>query len=187
MKKLDFRPAKSKEEFRSNYRLHDLAERAGKNLLVQWGIEFKEFGEDKRYERLWEKGEDKPDVIIKYKNNFALLDWKGKHSKAFIVNERAAKAYLNWQKKLNVPVIIGFLLFDDEGNLIDRRFAFLACPARLVSDKSERAGRLEAHKFVPSEHEQWDKNKTVEFGEELPRFTKENLIKYLVGDERRNH
>ncbi|MCL4549484.1 MAG: hypothetical protein M1495_13045 [Bacteroidetes bacterium] len=170
MKKLDFRPAKSKEEFRSNYKLHDLAERAGKNLLVQWGIEFKEFGEDKRYERLWEKGEDKPDVIIKYKNNFALLDWKGKHSKAFIVNERAAKAYLNWQKKLDIPVIIGFLLFDDEGKLIDRRFAF-----------------LEAHKFVTSEHEQWDKNKTVEFGEELPKFTKENLIKYLVGDERRDH
>lgn len=169
MKKLDFRPAKSKEEFRSNYKLHDLAERAGKNLLVQWGIEFKDFGEDKRYERLWEKGEDKPDVIIKYKNNFALLDWKGKHSKAFIVNERAAKAYLNWQKKLDVPVIIAFLLFDDDKNLIDRRFAF-----------------LEAHKFIPSEHEQWDKNKTVEFGEELPRFTKENLIKYLVGDERRN-
>ena len=38
MKGLDFRPAKSKEEFRGNYKLHDLAERTGKNLLVQWGL-----------------------------------------------------------------------------------------------------------------------------------------------------
>ncbi len=168
MKELNFRPAKSKEEFRNNYKLHDLAERVGKNLLVQWGIEFKEFGEDKRYEKLWEKGEDKPDVIIKYKNNFALLDWKGKRTKMFIVNERAAHAYLKWQKKLEVPVIIAFLLFDDNRNLIDRRFAF-----------------LEAHKFISSKSEQWDKNKTVEFDEELPKFTKENLIKYLIGHERR--
>ncbi len=176
MKKLDFRPAKSGEEFRSNYKLHDLAERTGKNLLVQWGIEFREFGEDNRYERLWEKGEDKPDVIIKYKNNFALLDWKGKHTKTFIVNERAAKAYLDWQKKLDISVIIAFLLFDDEGKLVDRRFAFLA----------HRQGRVQAHKFVPSKHKQWDKNKTVEFNGELPKFSKENLIKYLVDNERRS-
>lgn len=168
MKELDFRPAKSKEEFRNNYKLHDLAERIGKNLLVQWGIEFKEFGEDKRYEKLWEKGEDKPDVIIKYKNDFALLDWKGKSTKTFIVNERAANAYLKWQKKLEVPVIIVFLVFDEDRNLIDRRVAF-----------------LEAHKFNSSRLEQWDKNRTVEFDEELPKFTKENLIKHLSNNERR--
>lgn len=38
MKKLDHRPAKSKQEFGSNNKLHDLSERVGKNLLVQWGI-----------------------------------------------------------------------------------------------------------------------------------------------------
>ena len=163
MKELDFRPAKSKEEFRSNYKLHDLAERAGKNLLVQWAIDFKMFGEDKRYEKLWEKGEDKPDVIIDYKGKQALLDWKGKHTKTFLVNTRAIKSYERWQIKFNIPVIIAFVIFDENNYLIDRRFAFLP-----------------VHEFVESEKTQWDKNKTVEFKEDLPKFTKENLIKYLL-------
>jgi len=75
MKELDFRPAKSKEEFRSNYKLHDLSEQVGKNLLVQWGFDFKTLGEDKRYQKLWEKGEDKPDIILTSKGKSALLDW----------------------------------------------------------------------------------------------------------------
>ncbi len=162
MKRLDFQPAKSKEEFRSNYKLHDLAERAGKNLLVQWGIDFKMFGEDKRYEKIWEKGEDKPDVIIDYKEKKALLDWKGKHTGTFLVNSRAINSYLRWQKKINIPVIIAFIIFDENNRLIDRRLAFLP-----------------VHKFIDSETEQWDKNKTVEFKEELPKFTKENLLKFL--------
>jgi hypothetical protein len=163
MEELDFHPLKSKEDFRKNYKLHDLAEQAGKNLLVQWGIDFAEFGEDKRYEKLWEKGEDKPDLIIHYKNKLALLDWKGKHSTAFLVNTRAVKAYLLWHKKMKMPVVISFLVFDEQRNLIDRRFAFLP-----------------AHEFINSKNEQWDKNKTVEFNENLPKFTKENLIKYLT-------
>jgi hypothetical protein len=166
MKELDFRPAKSKENFRSNYRLHDLAERAGKNLLVQWGIEFSEFGEDKRYEKLWEKGEDKPDIILKYKGNTVLLDWKGKHTSSFIANTRAVKAYIRWQDKMNVPVIISFFVFDEQNNLVDRRFAILS-----------------EHKFRDSENKQWDKNKTVQFDEELPKFTKENLMKYLISQK----
>lgn len=166
MKKLDFRPAKSKEEFRSNYKLHDLAERAGKNLLVQWGIEFKEFGEDKRYEKLWEKGEDKPDVIIDYKGKRALLDWKGKHTKIFLANSRAIKSYEQWREKLILPIIIAFLVFDEQNNLIDRRFAFLP-----------------NHKYEESKRKQWDKNSTVEFNEELPKFTKENLIRFILGDK----
>jgi hypothetical protein len=163
MKELDFKPAKSKEEFRNNYRLHDLAERAGKNLLVQWGVDFREFGEDKRYEKLWEKGEDKPDIVISYKNKLAFLDWKGKHTTTFLVNTRAINAYKKWQEKIKIPVIISFLIFDEQNKLIDRRFAFLP-----------------KHKFVNSETQQWDRNKTVEFKKELPRFTKENLINCLV-------
>ena len=162
MKKLGFQPAKSKEEFRGNYKLHDLAERAGKNLLIQWGIVFKDFGEDNRYEKLWEKGEDKPDIIIEHNGKKAFLDWKGKHSKFFLVNLRAVKSYERWQKKTNIPVIIVFLLFDERNNLTKRRFAFLP-----------------AHKYVEIEQEQWDKNKTVEFKEELPEFTKENVIQFL--------
>jgi hypothetical protein len=162
MKKLDFRPAKSKEDFRSNYRLHDLAERVGKNLLVQWGIEFHEFGEDKRYEKLWEKGEDKPDVILTYKGRTALLDWKGKHTNTFIANSRAVKAYLQWQDRMNLPVIISFFVFDEQNNLTDRRFALLS-----------------EHKFSDSQSKQWDKNKTVQFDQDLPKFTKDNLVSIL--------
>lgn len=162
MKELDFRPAKSKEDFRNNYRLHDMAERVGKNLLIQWGIEFHEFGEDKRYEKLWEKGEDKPDVILSYKGKTALLDWKGKHTNTFIVNTRAVKAYIRWQEKMNMPVIISFFVFDDQNGLLDRRFALLS-----------------RHKFIDSESIQWDKNKTIQFSDELPKFTKENLLEFL--------
>ncbi len=163
MKDLNFNPAKSKEEFRHNYRLHDLAERAGKNLLVQWGLEFHNFGEDKRYEKLWEKGEDRPDVIINYKGVTALLDWKGKHSKTFIANTRAVKAYLRWQEEMKMPVLIAFFVFDEQNNLAERRFAV-----------------LNAHKFTNSENQQWDKNKTVEFDNDLPNFTKENLVSFLL-------
>ncbi|MEW6654705.1 MAG: hypothetical protein AB1394_14730, partial [Bacteroidota bacterium] len=146
MKRLDFRPAKSKEEFRSNYKLHDLSEHVGKNLLVQWGIEFKPFGEDMRYEKLWEKGEDKPDIILTSKGKSALLDWKGKRTKAFLVNERAIKSYERWQHKLRIPIIIAFLIFNEQNKLIERRFAFLG-----------------KHKYVVSERRQWDLNKTIEF------------------------
>jgi hypothetical protein len=163
MKALNFRPAKSKDEFRSNYKLHDLAERAGKNLLVQWGIDFKIFGEDRRYEKVWEKGEDKPDVVINYKGKHALLDWKGKHTKSFLVNIRAIESYERWRKKFHIPVVIAFFIFDENNSLSERRFAFLP-----------------AHKYVESVLKQWDKNKTVEFIEELPKFTKENLIKHLL-------
>ncbi len=166
MKELDFNPSKSKEEFRHNYRLHDLAERTGKNLLIQWGIEFHDFGEDKRYEKLWEKGEDKPDVIINYKGAVALLDWKGKHSETYIVNTRAVKAYLRWQEKMKMQVIISFFVFDDQNNLADRRFAV-----------------LNRHGFEDSENKQWDKNKTVRFGGDLPNFTKENLISVLISQK----
>jgi len=166
MKELDFHPAKSKDEFRSNYKLHDLSEQAGKNLLVQWGIDFKTFGEDKRFERLWEKGEDKPDIILTIKGKTALLDWKGKRSKAFLVNERAIKSYERWQFNLHMPVIIAFLIFDVQNKLIDRRFAVLG-----------------KHKYVVSQKKQWDKNTTIEFLEELPVLNKANILSYLIIEE----
>lgn len=162
MKELDFRPAKSKQEFRSNYKLHDLSERVGKNLLVQWGIDFKLFGEDNRYEKIWENGEDKPDIILTSKGKNALLDWKGKKSKSFLVNERAIKSYEHWRQKLNMPVIIAFLVFDFENKLIDRRCAFLG-----------------KHSYSQCEEKQWDKNRTVEFREDLPIFNKENIISFI--------
>ncbi len=160
MKKLDFNPAKSTKNFRDNYKLHDQAEDIGLSLLVQWGFRFERFGQDKRYEKLWEKGEDKPDMIIKYNGKSVLLDWKGKKSRGWLVNERAVKSYESWERKLDVKAAICFFAFDENRNLKDRRFAIVG-----------------EHKYVVSESKQWDKNKTVEFVDKLPVFNKENLIK----------
>lgn len=164
MEELKFNPYKSTEDFRSNYKIHDLAEYHGKNLLTQWGISFNNFGDDKRFEKKWEKGRDKTDVIISYKNKHALLDWKGKSHPKWIVNERTVKAYENWGNQFSIPVIITFFVFDEEKKLLDRRFAFLS-----------------SHNYIESSGRQWDKNKTIEFDENLPEFNKANLLQYLIG------
>ncbi len=163
MKKLDFNPSKSKEDFRKNYKLHDLAENAGKNLLTQWGMNFRDFGEDNRYTRVWEKGEDKPDLIINYKDKQAFLDWKGKRKGKWLVNERAIKSYEQWSNKFNVPVLIAFFVFNESNELLERKFALVSY-----------------HKYKNSAKKQWDKNATIEFNSKLPEFTKENLIMGLI-------
>ena len=162
MEKLDFNPVKSGNDFRENYKLHDLAEFAGKNLLTQWNISFENFGDDRRNDSVWEKGNDKPDLIISFNNKSALLDWKGKHAPKWIVNSRAVKAYELWQMEKNLPVIICFFLFDDLSNLLDRRFAV-----------------LNSHKYKNQTKLQWDKNKTIEFVDDLPIFNKTNLINFV--------
>ncbi|MBU0560234.1 MAG: hypothetical protein KJ799_11705 [Bacteroidetes bacterium] len=162
MKKLDFNPLKSGSDFRKNYKLHDLAEYFGTNLLHQWGIKTFRYGEDKRYQRVWEKGEDKPDLIISYKDKSALLDWKGKHKPLWLVNARAVDSYKIWSKELNIPVIIAFFVFSQEGELIERRFAF-----------------LNKHSYINSANKQWDKNETIEFNKNLPVFNRANLINAL--------
>ena len=138
-------------------------EEIGKNLLIQWGIGFKYFGEDKRYEKVWEKGKDKPDIIITYKGKSALVDWKAKRKPHWLVNKRAIDSYLCWSNNLQLPAIICFFVFDGSGSLKERRFAFLG-----------------KHNYIESEKKQWDKNITVEFDACLPEFNKENLIKYLL-------
>ena len=162
MKELNFNPAKTKDKFRKNYRLHDIAEYHGKNLLFQWGIDFKDFGKDRRYERVWEKGEDKPDIIAEYNNISFLIDWKGKTKEAYWINKRAINSYLSWGKKLKLEVIICFFIFNKQNNLIERKFA-------LVSK----------HKYKVIENKAWDKNEVVKFEADLPKLTKLNLIKLL--------
>ena len=159
MEKLDFRPAKSKSDFRRNYKLHDKAEESGKNLLTQWGIKFSDFGEDKRFERVWEKGADKPDLILELRGNKAFLDWKGKSKSGWLVNERAYQSYMNWSKKHNMPMFIAFFVFDSGQKLTERRFA-----------------EINQHTFSASAGKQWDKNKTVEVTGEPPIFNRENLV-----------
>ena len=166
MKNLDFNPSKSTEDFRKNYKLHDLAENVGKNLLTQWGINFSSFGEDNRYTKVWEKGEDKPDLIINYKKKHAFLDWKGKHKEKWLVNERAIKSYEKWSRKFNVPVLISFFVFNDNKELLNRKFALVGY-----------------HEYEKSAVKQWDKNRTIEFEDSLPDFNKENLIMSLIHND----
>lgn len=159
MEALSFKPFKEKSKFRSNYKLHDLAETHGNNLLTQWGISFIPFGEDRRLEKSWEKGNDKPDIIIEHKGKFSLLDWKGKKSNKFIANKRAIESYIRWEAKTGMPVFLAFIVFDDKFSLCDRRIV-----------------RLGFHNFIECELLQWDKNETVMFNEDVPRFTKDNLL-----------
>ncbi len=162
MKSLDFNPHKSTEEFRKNYKLHDLAEMYGKNLLIQWGVRFNEFGGDERYKKVWEGGGDKPDLVIEYKGKKALLDWKGKHKPVWIVNKRAVGSYEAWKEKLKIPTIICFAVFDKNNILTDFRFA-----------------KIGLHLYSPSKQKEWDKNETVEFNTPLPEFTKPNILQCM--------
>lgn len=162
MKNLDFNPAKSTKDFRKNYKLHDIAEFNGNNLLLQWGFKCTEFGEDNRYKKVWEKGADKPDVIISYKDKSALLDWKGKRGSTWLINERAFISYQKWSDQFNLPVIVAFFVIGEGNKIINRNFAVIG-----------------KHKHNLSKQRQWDKNKTVEFQKEIPTFTKSNLISLL--------
>jgi hypothetical protein len=73
MKELDFQPHKSNEDFRKNYRLHDIAESCGKSLLIQWGIKFDLFGKDRRYEKVWEKEKtSRPFISYKGKKRYLI-------------------------------------------------------------------------------------------------------------------
>lgn len=163
MKKLEIDPFKSKEAFRKNYELHDKAANYGEELLTQWGFNFQEFGRDKRYERVWEKGEDKPDLILIYGNrNIAFLDWKAKRTPKLIINKRAYDAYKVWMEKFNLPVLIVFCFFNKEEKI--EKFEFVNLLYAKVSHKSEKV---------------WDKNMVVEFESKTISFTKENILKSL--------
>jgi len=163
MKKLDIDPFKSKEAFRKNYELHDKAAKYGEELLTQWGFNFQEFGRDKRHERVWEKGEDKPDLILIYENkNIALLDWKAKRTSQLIINKRAYDSYKSWMEKFNLPVLIAFCFFDKEEKI--EKFELVNIANAKITQKREKV---------------WDKNIVVEFQSKTISFTKENILKSL--------
>ncbi|MDA3860008.1 MAG: hypothetical protein PF445_02175 [Melioribacteraceae bacterium] len=162
MKNLDFNPSKTTTDFRNNYKLHDIAEFNGKNLLLQWGFRCTEFGEDNRYKKVWEKGADKPDAIISYKDKSALLDWKGKRGAKWLVNERAINSYGKWSKEFGLPIVVAFFVINDENKIVKRNFSV-----------------LNKHKHSISKGKQWDKNTTIEFQKDIPEFTKANLLNIL--------
>ena len=163
MKSLDFDPLKSADEFRKNYKLHDMAESDGKKMLSEWGFTYNDFGMDMRNEKVWEKGEDKPDLLMSYKGRRALLDWKGKHKPVWLINKRAFLSYRQWMNKLNIPVFVCFFVFDEKGKMTQCRFACIG-----------------KHSFLESKAKEWDKNATVEFEMDLPELTKQNLLNFIL-------
>lgn len=107
MKPLDFQPIKDKETFQRNYQLHDAAIKIAKPKLLKLGFKFKKFGEDKRNELVWEKGEDKPDCFLIYDEKIiGLIDWKGKTKKTYWMNKRAYDSYLKWGQQYNLPIFL---------------------------------------------------------------------------------
>ncbi len=141
MKKLDFQVIKDNQKFQENYKLSDKAAAMGDKLLREHGLEVVPFGEDRRNERVWEAGKDRPDRrILKNGKEIALLDWKGKSKDYWMINERAYNGYLEWGVKLHLPVYVAIWSFgSNQGK-------FIRLPAGRVSKKTE-----------------WDKNAVVVF------------------------
>ncbi len=141
LKKLDFDPLKSKRKFLENYELSDRAAQKGDELLRANGFDPVPFAEDRRNERVWEAGKDKPDrKIVRNGRALALIDWKGKSGDYWMMNERAYNSYLEWSNKLKLPVYVAIWSFQtDQGK-------FIKLPA----------GRL-------SKGAEWDRNAVVIF------------------------
>jgi hypothetical protein len=79
------------------------------------------------------------------------------------MNERAYQSYLAWKNKMNMPVFIAFFLLDEKGGLLETRVATIG-----------------AYTPTQSKSKEWDKNKTVEFDESLPAFSKAEILKYML-------
>ena len=150
MKEKDFEVIKSEKEFHRNYSLHDIAQEEGEKFIKSLGFIVKPFGEDRRHEAVWEAGEDKPDCIIVSKDNknICLLDWKGKKSKGFRVNERAYNSYIKISKKLELPLIIASAFINSNKKIESFSYAIFPDDSAIVGNKQE-----------------WDGNITVNFKE----------------------
>ena len=113
----------------------------GDEMLRKNGFTPVPFGEDRRNERVWEVGKDKPDrKVLKDGREIALVDWKGKSKDYWMINERAYKGYLEWAGRLKLPVFVAIWSFEnDEGK-------FVKLPAGAVSKKTE-----------------WDRNAVIMF------------------------
>jgi len=124
MKELDFEPIKSKRQFLTNYEKHDEAIKLLKDYLSHTEFSSKPFGEDRRYEHIWEKGRDKPDCqLFSGQTLIALTDVKGHSGSTFMLNKRAYNSYLRWAQLLKVPCyIIWFIL--KEGRAYYARLPF---------------------------------------------------------------
>jgi hypothetical protein len=87
----------------------------GDDMLRKNGFDPVPFGEDRRNERVWEVGKDKPDrKVVKSGREIALLDWKGKSRDYWMINQRAYNAYLQWGIKLKLPVYVAIWSFQSK-------------------------------------------------------------------------
>jgi hypothetical protein len=133
LKELDFNPIKSKRKFLENYKLSDRAAQMGDEMLQKNGFTPVLLGEDRRNERVWEAGKDKPDrKILKDGREIALVDWKGKSKDYWMINERAYNGYLEWSKKLKLPVYVAIWSFQSG------KGKFIKLPAGTVSKTLQR-------------------------------------------------
>lgn len=143
MEALNKKVTKTHAQFKRNYDLHDKAVAIAKPQLEALGFGFRTFGEDKRNERVWEAGEDKPDSFILYENKtVGLIDWKGKEKRVFWLNKRAYDSYIQWGKKLNLHVYVIFVV---------------------VETKEIKVAELPAKEFEVSNV--WDKNEVIKLKE----------------------
>ncbi len=150
MKRKDFEVIKTEEQFLKNYSLHDKAEKTGKRILDQLGYLTIPFGEDRRHESLWEAGQDKPDCFVIKKDDsqrkkLCLLDWKGKRSTIYRINERAYNSYLKISEQISLKLIIAMAVFSKEKLEAFKYF--------ILPDK----------KLVQKRKKEWDGNYTVVF------------------------
>lgn len=150
MKEKDFKVIKSEKDFHRNYILHDLAESAGAKILIAKGYSTRPFGEDRRHENVWEAGEDKPDCFVIKSSytgkNLCLLDWKGKKSNGYMINERAYNSYIKICSTLNLPLIIAMAKISDSNEITS--FVYFVLPNQDI---------------VSCRKTMWDKNVVVEF------------------------
>lgn len=118
MKPLDFNVIKPIKKFHENYSLHDIASYYGDEILKKNGYNPVEFGEDRRYERVWEEGKDKPDrEVLKNIVLLCLLDWKGKTGEDFEINKRAYESYLRISNRIGVPCWVVMFVIEDKKNV----------------------------------------------------------------------
>ncbi len=160
----DFRVIKSGEQFLRNYKLHDKSESIGCKILNNYGYATIPFGEDRRYEKVWEAGKDKPDCFIIKKEDpdkrkLCMLDWKAKRSDSYKINERAYKSYIEIIGKINLKCIIAVAVFKKEAV---SSFKYFLLPDEDLIQKRKR---------------EWDGNYTVIFDPERARdFRKIDVI-----------
>jgi hypothetical protein len=161
MEELNLYKHKSKPNNHGGSKPKEIIESAGKNLLVQWNIRYKNFCDERSFDKYFEKGANKPDLIISYNEKPALLIWNGEQTKSLTANKQAIEFFERLQKDIKIPILICFITLDKNEFIAERRFAVINNHASAENKKPP------------------DIYKTVIFKSELPIFNKENLLKLV--------